>query len=115
MESTSIRFGPYIWGAVVGAALVMILGFTWGGWTTAGGAKAVADKAVEGAYVKVCARDMLASPEGLAALKTKQPRDYDDAVRDAWKPVGFDAPGGYQFRRACGDAIQELMKQTAQK
>ena len=34
---------PGIYGALVGAVAVSILGFSWGGWTTAGGAKEMAD------------------------------------------------------------------------
>ena len=49
---------PGVYGALVGAVAVSILGFTWGGWTTAGGAQEMADsfaaEQVTLAMVPVC-------------------------------------------------------------
>ena len=49
---------PGVWGAVVGSILSMIVGFSWGGWTTSGTAQQVAlkqaDAAVTAALVPIC-------------------------------------------------------------
>ena len=49
---------PGIWGAVIGSILTMIVGFSWGGWTTSSTAHQVAmkqaDAAVTTALVPVC-------------------------------------------------------------
>ena len=104
-----------VWGAVVGALSATALGFFWGGWTTSSGTTKMVDAAVSSAMIPVCAQAMLANPASVAALKLKKPSDYDDAVRDNWKPVGFKVPTDYQFRRDCGKAIEQLMTAAASK
>jgi hypothetical protein len=107
------KFG--LWGATAGAVALAVVGFTWGGWTTASTAARLADEAATNALIPVCAQAMVGDPAAVAALKAKRPGDYDDVVRDVWKPVGFSAPTSYQFRRDCGAAIQALMAKAATK
>ena len=49
---------PGVWGAVIGGILTMIVGFSWGGWTTSSTANQVAaqraDAAVTAAFIPVC-------------------------------------------------------------
>jgi dienelactone hydrolase len=49
---------PGIWGAVVGGILTMIVGFSWGGWTTSSTAQQAAmkqaDAAVTAALIPIC-------------------------------------------------------------
>jgi hypothetical protein len=53
---TSVK--PAIWGAVVGSIVTMIVGFSWGGWTTSATAHQTAinraDAAVTAALVPIC-------------------------------------------------------------
>ena len=63
---------PGIYGAAVGAIAISILGFSWGGWTTAGSAEEMAqDHAADEvtlAMVPVCLNMSEADPERLAKL-----------------------------------------------
>ena len=65
---------PGAYGAVGGAIVVSILGFTWGGWTTASGAQeqaeAFATQEVTSAMVPVCLNAVAADPERVAKLAT---------------------------------------------
>jgi hypothetical protein len=58
MQLQRAWFKPGVWGAVVGSILTMIVGFSWGGWTTSGTAQQVAlkqaDAAVTAALVPIC-------------------------------------------------------------
>ena len=49
---------PGVWGVVIGSILTMIVGFSWGGWTTSStalqGAMKQADTAVTAALVPIC-------------------------------------------------------------
>ena len=44
-----IKYG--IWGLVVGAVIVMIIGFAWGGWTTSGTTKTKTEEAVLAMFI----------------------------------------------------------------
>ena len=46
---------PALWGAVVGAAALAIVGFNWGNWYTGGSAKAMADDKAREAVISVLA------------------------------------------------------------
>ena len=56
MRQTWIK--PGIWGAVIGCIVTMIVGFSWGGWTTSSTAHRngvkMADAAVTAALVPIC-------------------------------------------------------------
>lgn len=65
---------PGVYGALVGAVAVSVLGFTWGGWTTAGSAEEMADnfaaEQVTLAMVPVCLDLSEADAERIAKLVT---------------------------------------------
>ena len=67
---------PGVYGALVGAVAVSIVGFSWGGWTTAGGADKMAqDLAAEEvtlAMVPVCLNLSQVDTERAAKLATLQ-------------------------------------------
>lgn len=65
---------PGVYGALAGAIAVSILGFTWGGWTTAANAEEIANthaaEEVTLAMVPVCVNASAADPERAAKLET---------------------------------------------
>ena len=92
---------PGIYGAVIGAAVVGIVGFTWGGWVTGGTAHdramAMSHDDVVAAMVPVCLDMARADPERaakLAAIREVSTYQRRDALMDAgWATVpGADAP-----------------------
>lgn len=97
-----------LWGAAAGAVALAIVGFTWGGWVSGGGAARQADAAVSTALLPICADAILANPAAAAELKIKRPADYDDVVRDHLKTVG-NRTTDYTFWRACGKVIEARM------
>ncbi|TNF19832.1 MAG: hypothetical protein EP318_13065 [Rhodobacteraceae bacterium] len=92
---------PGIIGAVIGAALVGIVGFSWGGWMTGGNADKMADAMardrVVAAVVPVCLDLARADPDRSAQLDTIRAassykrRDADMATGWATMP-GADTP-----------------------
>jgi len=58
MPALSASLKPGIWGAVLGSVLTMIVGFSWGGWTTSSTARQMSmtqsDAAVTAALVPIC-------------------------------------------------------------
>jgi len=90
-------FKPAAWGVVIGSVLTMIVGFSWGGWTTSGSADRAAfertQTAVTAALVPVCLEKSKADPASmkkLGALKALSTSwDQRDAVlKDGWATIG---------------------------
>ncbi len=65
---------PGIYGAIIGAVLVAIVGFSWGGWVTGGTANdravSMAHDEVVAAMVPVCLQMAKTDPERLTKLAT---------------------------------------------
>lgn len=66
--------GPAIYGALSGALLTMVVGFSWGGWVTGGSAQAMAatesKSAVVAALVPVCLQTSQSDPDRMTKLTT---------------------------------------------
>jgi hypothetical protein len=64
---------PAIWGAIGGAIVAIIIGFTWGGWVTGGTAGRMMEVSAEDAIVltftPLCVAKAEQEPEKLAELK----------------------------------------------
>ena len=85
-------YKPAIWGAVGGAIALLIVGFSYGGWVTAGTADQMAqqrsDTAVAAALAPVCAdrfRQHADAGANLAALKKV----------DSWRQGAYIEQGGW--------------------
>ena len=92
---------PGIYGAVIGAAIVGIVGFTWGGWVTGGTAQeramAMSRDDVVAAMVPVCLDMAQTDPDRaakLAVIRDAQTYQRRDALMEAgWATVpGAGAP-----------------------
>ncbi|MFQ6551897.1 hypothetical protein AAD018_006060 [Aestuariibius insulae] len=92
---------PCIFGALVGAVAVSILGFIWGGWTTAGGAQKIADsfaaEQVTLAMVPVCLGLSEAYAERVEVLATLREdsgfQRRNAMMEDGWATLpGTDTP-----------------------
>lgn len=92
---------PGVYGALVGAVAVSILGFTWGGWTTAGSAEEMADsfaaEQVTLAMVPVCLGLSEADAERVEILATLRDtsgyQQRNAMMETGWATLpGTDAP-----------------------
>ncbi|UXX82225.1 hypothetical protein [Roseovarius pelagicus] len=92
---------PGVYGALVGAVAVSILGFTWGGWTTAGSAEEMADsfaaEQVTLAMVPVCLGLSEADAERVEILATLREasgfQQRNAMMETGWATLpGTDAP-----------------------
>ncbi len=84
---------PGIYGAVIGAAIVGIVGFTWGGWVTGGTAQdramAMSHDDVIAAMVPVCLDMARSDPDRLAKLAAIQHASSTYQRRDALMEAGW--------------------------
>ena len=105
---------PSVWGAIAGSVLTMILGFSYGGWTTgdtaARLARQQADTAVTAALVPVCIAQSKAdrtAPKKMGELKalTSSYQQRDFVTKTGWATVpGSDNPNS-DVAQACAAAL----------
>jgi hypothetical protein len=61
-----------IWGFVLGAGIAMIIGFVWGGWTTATTTQRMSDEAVMTSQVSICVAQFMNGANNKARIKEFQ-------------------------------------------
>ena len=102
------------WGVVCGAVAAMIIGFGWGGWTTAGTSHEVTGKAVVASQAAICVAQFTKQPNHEQKLK-----EFDAA--SSWTRPEFIEKGGWDkmpgqdkasegVARACADGLALLIK-----
>jgi hypothetical protein len=104
-----------LWGAAVGATVLAMLGFMWGGWMTGGNAEAMALKRSQAAVVAVltpiCIEKFRANANASAKLielknisSSWMRRDY--VVNGGWATFGQERP--FELADACAEALNKL-------
>jgi hypothetical protein len=103
-----------VWGVVIGSILTMIVGFSWGGWTTSSTANQVAmsraDAAVTTALVPIClAREKTDATKGkkLGELKaiTASYDQTDFVMKAGWATFPGKADPNRDVAEACAAAL----------
>ena len=109
---------PAAWGVVLGSILTMIVGFSYGGWTTSGTAlqqaKQRADTAVTAALVPLCVAQSKAdrgAAQKLAALRaiTSSYEQHEFVTKTGWATV----PGSEGPNRDVAEACTSVLLKTA--
>jgi hypothetical protein len=105
---------PVLWGAVAGSVLTMIVGFSYGGWTTGGTAsrlaKQQADTAVTAALVPLCIAQSKADRtvvKKMGELKTLT-SSYDQrefVTKTGWATVPGSEDANTDVAEACAAAL----------
>ena len=80
------KFG--VWGLIIGAIVVMTIGFAWGGWTTQGTAQKMSDEAVLASQAAICVAQFMKEPNHEERLK-------ELGKIDSWKRSEFIEKGGW--------------------
>ena len=103
---------PALWGAVGGAVVVALVGFSWGGWKTASSARdlveAGSQKAVVVALAPFCVEKFNTQSDAAAKLgELKKLAGYEQGSfieKAGWATFGGDKPNS-DVARACADAL----------
>jgi hypothetical protein len=105
---------PGVWGVVIGSILTMIVGFTWGGWTTSStanqSAMTRADAAVTTALIPIClAQVKLDTTKGkkLGEFKaiTTSYDQTDFVMKAGWATFPGKADANRDVAEACAAAL----------
>lgn len=110
---------PALMGAAAGAIALAILGFTWGGWVTAGNAKALAEQraseAVVSALAPVCVANFRLDKDAATQLvELKKARSWEHASfieKHGWSTIPGTKTTDSVMARACAEMI--LAEKTA--
>ncbi len=111
-SAAKIKYG--IWGLIGGAVIAMILGFVWGGWTTAGTAHGNTQKAVVASQAAICVAQFVKQPNHEKKLK-------EFAEVSSWSRGEYIEKGGWdkmpgqetansEVARACAEGLDLLVK-----
>lgn len=106
---------PAALGAVVGAIGLAVIGFTWGGWMTAGKAAAAAadqaQTAVVAALLPICMQQAGVDPETAAKVALiKDAPSYqrsDLVMKSGWATMPGAADADRNVARACAEALSK--------
>lgn len=118
MQAVNGWLKPGIWGAVIGSILTMIVGFSWGGWTTSSSATRAAmiraDAAVTDALVPIClagekADAARAKKLGELAAITSSYEQTEFVMKAGWATF----PGQTEPNRAVAEACATALLKTA--
>ncbi len=110
--SGKIKYG--IWGLIVGAIVVMITGFAWGGWTTSGTTAKLTAGAVLESQAAICVAQFVNQPnyeEKLKEFEKADPWKRDEYIADGgWDKMPGQEKADSEVCQVCADGIALLIK-----
>lgn len=102
------------WGVVCGAVAAMIIGFGWGGWTTASTTQEMSGKAVVASQAAICVAQFTKQPDHakkLAELEQVSSWTRPEFVeKGGWDRMPGQETASQGVARACADGLALLMK-----
>jgi hypothetical protein len=114
-RKAKMTFG--VCGFIIGAAVVMIIGFNWGGWTTSSTTKAKSDAAVLVSKAAICVAQFIKDPNEKEKLKEFEKLDSygmnntSDYVRKfGWDKMPGEEKADPDVAQACAKGIEVLIK-----
>ena len=100
-----------VWTLACGAAIAIVIGFVWGGWTTAGTPQNNADEATPAA---ICVAQFIKDPRHQDTLKTlKETSSLEGAAfieKGGWGKMPGETQANYATSRVCADGLEILIK-----
>ncbi len=103
-----------IWGIICGAVIAMIIGFSWGGWTTAGTTEEMNREAVLASQAAICVAQFMKEPNHEEALKEfEEVSNWDRSEfveKGGWDKMPGQEKADHGVSRACSDGLELLIK-----
>ena len=107
-----IKYG--VWSLIFGAVIAMIIGFAWGGWSTAATTQKISDEAVLASQAAICVAQFMKQPnheeklKQLADVSTYQRANFIE--KGGWDIMPGQEKADYGVSRSCADGIELLIK-----
>lgn len=110
-NAMKIKFG--VWGIVCGAVIAMIVGFGWGGWSTAATSQRMSEDAVVASQAAICVAQFMKDAnyqEKLKELSEINSWSRSDFIeKGGWNLMPGQEKPDYAVSRACADGIGLLI------
>jgi hypothetical protein len=101
------------WGLACGAVIAMIIGFGWGGWTTAATTKTKTAEAVLASQAAICVAQFMKQPNHEEKLKEFEKISSWERAKfieeGGWDKMPGQEKADYYVSRACTDGIELLI------
>ena len=108
-----IKFGGL--GVVIGAIIAMIIGFSWGGWTTSATANEMTGQAVLASQSAICVAQFMKEPNSQEKLKEFEKIEYynrsEFIEKGGWTKMPGQKEASSGVADACVAGIGALIKQ----
>ena len=107
-----IKYG--VWSLIAGAVIAMIIGFAWGGWTTAATTQKISEEAVLASQAAICVAQFMKEAnheeklKELGELSSYQRSGFIE--KGGWDKMPGQEKADYGVSRACTDGINLLIK-----
>jgi nucleoid-associated protein YgaU len=107
-----VKFGT--WGLICGAVIAMIIGFAWGGWSTASTTQKMSKEAVLASQAAICVAQFMKDPNQAEKLiefgKVSSWEKYKFIEKGGWDKMPGQTEADYGVARACSDGLELLVK-----
>jgi len=111
-RAAKIKYGT--WGFIGGAVIAIIVGFAWGGWTTAGSAQTKSSEAVLASQAAICVAQFMKQPNADEKLKTlgdgSSWQRAEVIEKGGWDKMPGQEKASWAVARACADGLELLIK-----
>jgi len=107
-----IKYG--VWSLIVGAVVAMIIGFGWGGWSTAATTQKISEEAVLASQAAICVAQFIKEPnheeklKELGGVSSYQRSGFIE--KGGWDKMPGQEKAGWGVSRACADGVELLIK-----
>ena len=107
-----VKYG--VLGLIAGAAIAMIIGFAWGGWTTSSTTKTMSAEAVVATQAAICVAQFMKEPnheeklEELVKISSWERAKFIE--KGGWDKMPGQDKADYNVSRACADGLELLAK-----
>lgn len=106
-----IKFGG--WGIVGGAIVAMVIGFGWGGWSTAGTTDKISAEAVVASQAAICVAQFMSQPDHAEKLsELEEAGTWNKAQfieKGGWNKMPGQESGTYSVARSCAENLALLV------
>ena len=107
-----IKYG--VWSLIFGAVIAMIIGFAWGGWSTAATTQKISEEAVLASQAAICVAQFMKQPNNKEKLKEiEKTSSWERAnfiEKGGWDKMPGQETAGYLVARACADGLELLFE-----